>query len=315
MKALVAGWFSFEQMGATAGDLMAADVVGDWLREAGVPFDRATARPFSGGVDWRVVDHRAYTLLVFVCGPCGNGEPLTGLLDVFRHCRRVGVDLSMLQPVGEWNPFDLLLERDSDRATRPDLSLLCRQPKVPVVGLCLVHPQREYGCRGRHAEVETAVRRLLAAREAAVVPIDTRLDENATGLRTPAEVESLIARMDLLVTTRLHGVVLALKNGVPPLVIDPIAGGAKVSRQAEVLGWPAVTGADALDDEALRRAFDLCSTSAARVMARACAESGLPALYRAKEQFLKATALGQTLSAGTGDDPGEVDSHWLNTSP
>ena len=31
MKTLVAGWFSFEQMGASAGDLLARDLVCEWL--------------------------------------------------------------------------------------------------------------------------------------------------------------------------------------------------------------------------------------------------------------------------------------------
>ena len=49
-------------------------------------------------------------------------------------------------------------------------------------------------------------------------------------LRTAEEVESLIARMDVVLTTRLHGLVLALKHGVPVVAIDPIAGGAKLRR-------------------------------------------------------------------------------------
>ena len=53
MKALVAGWFSFEQMGASAGDLMARDLVCEWLDEAGRAYDVALAAPFEGGVDWR----------------------------------------------------------------------------------------------------------------------------------------------------------------------------------------------------------------------------------------------------------------------
>ena len=46
-------------------------------------------------------------------------------------------------------------------------------------------------------------------------------------------------------TTRLHGLVLALKNGVPAVAIDTVAGGAKVARQADALGWP-VLAADSL---------------------------------------------------------------------
>jgi hypothetical protein len=286
MRALVAGWFSWPGYGATAGDMMAADVARGWLTEAGLEHDVALAPPFTGGVDWRAVDPAAYSHLVFVCGPCGNGEPLTGLLAAFAHCHRVGLDLSMLHRVGDWNPFDLLLERDSDRSVRPDISFLCRQPKVPVVGLCLVHRQKEYGKRGRHADADAAARRLLAAREAAVVPIDTRLDENAVGLRTPREVESLIARMDLLVTTRLHGTALALKNGVPAVVIDPVAGGAKVKRQADVLGWPVVFTPEQLDDDALRRGFDFCLSAEARVKARECADRARAVLRRAHDEFL-----------------------------
>jgi hypothetical protein len=225
-------------------------------------------------VDWQAVDPARYSHLVFVCGPCGNGEPLTTFFARFAHCWKAGLDLSMLQPVGEWNPFDLLLERDSDRAARPDVSVVCRQDPVPVVGVCLVHPQREYGARGRHREVNDALRRLVADREAAAVAIDTRLDENATGLRTAREVESLLARVDVVVTTRLHGTVLALKNGVPALAVDPIAGGAKVRRQAETIGWPVVFAADGLDGAALRQALDFCLTEPARAEARACADRG-----------------------------------------
>jgi hypothetical protein len=288
MRALVAGWFSWPGYGATAGDLMAAEVAGRWLTEAGLPYDTALAPPFEGGVDWHAVEPARYTHLVFVCGPCGNGKPLTELLAAFAHCRRIGLDLSMLHRIEDWNPFHLLLERDSDRTDRPDLSLLSQQPKVPVVGLCLVHPQKEYGKRGRHAEVEQAVRELLTAREAAIVEIDTRLDQNRTGLRTPAEVESLIARMDLLVTTRLHGTVLALKNGVPAIAIDPIAGGAKVLRQAKVLGWPVVFTADNLEVAALEKAFDYCLTSAAREEARGCAARAAANLEQTMLEFLHA---------------------------
>ena len=69
MKVLVAGWFSFEQMGATAGDLMARDVACQWLREGGALYDVAHAQPFAGGVDWQTVDPDDYSHVVFVCGP------------------------------------------------------------------------------------------------------------------------------------------------------------------------------------------------------------------------------------------------------
>jgi hypothetical protein len=212
-------------MGTTAGDLLARDVVCDWLDDAGCAYDVAVTSPFTHerGVDWRGAPPGDYGCVIFVCGPFGNGPPATEFLDHFRDCRKVGIDLTMLQSLKEWNPFDLLLERDSDRAANPDLALASRAPRVPVVGVILAHAQKEYRKSGLHADANAAFHRLTRARECAVVYIDTCLDPwNKYGLRTAAEVESMIARMDLVLTTRLHGLVLSLKNGVPPIVIDPV---------------------------------------------------------------------------------------------
>jgi hypothetical protein len=285
-RTLVAGWFSFEEMGATAGDLLAKDVACEWLRQAGHAFDVAYAPPFAGGVDWRAVDPARYTHVVFVCGPFGNGEPITVFLQSFPDARLIGLNLTMLEPLDVWNPFDLLIERDSSAASHPDLSFLSRQTRVPVVGVVLIHPQPEYGKRDLHAVANGALGRLIASHPMAAVPIDTRLDQNGTGLRSAAEVESLIARMDVVLTTRLHGTVLALKNGVPAIAIDPVAGGAKITRQAQTLGWPLVFAADAVTDDALEEAFGYCLTDQARAKARDCAECAVAELDAARERFL-----------------------------
>lgn len=280
----MAGWFSFEQMGATAGDLLVKDVVCKWLEEAGVGYDVALASPFTGGIDWRGTNPSAYSHVVFVCGPFGNGWPLTEFLPHFAGCRLVGVDLSMLQSLDEWNPFDLLLERDSSRASRPDISFLSEAPLISVVGLVRVHPQDEYGERGAHPEVNDVLDRLVASGEFAVVNIDTRLDENTTGLRTAGEVESLIARMDAVITTRLHGLVLALKNCVPVLAVDPIRGGAKITRQARVLGWPHCFEANVeLTD--LRAALRYCLGDDARREAALVAPRAKQSLTEAHSAF------------------------------
>ena len=55
-KALVAGWFSYEPSDYTAGDLLAADVVCEWLREAGFDIDVARVPALGGGVDLEAVD-------------------------------------------------------------------------------------------------------------------------------------------------------------------------------------------------------------------------------------------------------------------
>jgi hypothetical protein len=92
------------------------------------------------------------------------------VLDRFVHCRLVGLNLSMLVPVEQWNPFDLLLERDSSAHARPDITFLSQGTRVPIVGLILVEPHE--GVLDQIAS--QAINRLIQSREMVTVPIDTR---------------------------------------------------------------------------------------------------------------------------------------------
>jgi hypothetical protein len=186
---LVAGWFSFSYGHATAGDLLARDLTSEWLAKAGISHDIGLAPPFAGGIDWRTTRPSDYSHVVFVCGPFQQGSLEQQFLRHFLGCRLIGLDLSMLTPLDRWNPFDILFERDSSATSRPDIAFLSRQPLVPVVGRCLVEPYPDSHWDRAHK----AIARFLGARNVAVVEIDTRLDLNSTGLRTPAAIESLIA--------------------------------------------------------------------------------------------------------------------------
>jgi hypothetical protein len=281
MKALVVGWFSWEHSDSTAGDFLAADVLCEWLTNAGISFDIALAPPFSGGVDMKQVQPGDYPLVLFVCGPFMKNAWEAEFLGRFADSFVCGVNVSLPVPLDEWNPFDLLLERDSSRRAHPDLAFSTRQQLVPVVGTCLVEPYDE----ARVPIANQAIERLVSSREMSVMPIDTRLDINATGLRTKAEVESALARMEAVITTRLHGTVLSLKNGVPALVIDPEPGGGRIRRQAQTIGWPVVFTVDALDDHALRDALDYCLTKDARAVALQCAERARAAIAAMRASF------------------------------
>jgi hypothetical protein len=229
------------------------------------------------------VDPNLYSQVLFVCGPFQQGELEARLLDRFAHCRLLGLNLSMELPLDQWNPFDFLIERDSTAAANPDLVFLARQNQAPIVGICLVEPYP--GARVDHANA--AIQRLTAGRTMSQVSIDTRLDVNSAGLRNPDEIESLIARMDVLITTRLHGMVLALKNGVPVIVIDPMAGGAKIQRQAQTIGWPIIFNVDTVTDEALRVALDYCLTDDARTEARQCGRHAVSLVEALRERFVQ----------------------------
>jgi hypothetical protein len=278
-------------MGATAGDLLVRDLTREWLERAGFACDIAIAPPFSGGVDWRAANPADYSHVVFVCGPCGECWPLSEFLAKFAACRLVGLNLSMVERLEDWNPFHVLIERDSNAAGRPDLSILAPERRVPVVGLVLRDASSEYHGRHRYEAVRVVIERFLAAREMAIVRIDTRLDvANGAGLRTPAEIESLIARMDVVLTTRLHGLVFGIRNGVPVVAVDSIAGGAKIRRQAETLGWPVVLTPETLDDQSLAEGFEYCLRQEARAKALECRERGVVLAAQARDEFLAALA-------------------------
>ena len=283
---LVAGWFSFEEVVATVGDLLARDVACRWLDEAGLPHDVAIAPWLGGGVHWTRVDPADYSDLLFVCGPFGDRPLIGALLERFAHCRLLGLNLTMLEDHAA-RRFDVLFEREGERP-RPDVSFAARTERLPVVGVALVLGQEEYE-QTLHTQVRRAVERLVDGRELAVVDVDTNLlHGEGARVHTPAQWESLVARTDAVVTNRLHGLALALKNGVPAVAIDSLPGGAKVRCQAETIGWPAIFDADALDQRELERALDWCLTEEAREEALRCrarAEAGVAAL---REEFLRA---------------------------
>jgi hypothetical protein len=171
--------------------------------------------------------------------------------------------------------FDAVLARDGAGMPRADLSLGTASEAAPVVvGVILAHPQPEYADRQRRGLTEQLVRELVRRAALAPLSLDTRLEAvDELGCRTPEQFRALVARVDVVVTTRLHGLVLALDAGVPALVLHPVAGGAKVTRQAEVLGWPAVCGTCAADAERLDELLRWCLTTR-RADGHHCARHG-----------------------------------------
>jgi hypothetical protein len=281
-RVLIVGWFSFDDGHATAGDVLAARTVQDWLEMEGLPYDVADRGVFDGTVDWRTADPSHYDTVVFVCGPFEQKPNEAAFIERFQQCRLVGMNLTLNEPPADWNPFDLLLERDSPTTGRPDLVFGQAPRSVPVCGVCLVEEYPEGDTRTANA----AIGALVDTVEVAAIPIDTRLDSNLYGLRSEAEIESVVARVDVIVTTRLHGMVLALKNGVPVVAIDPRPGGGKIVRQAESVGWPIAFRVDRLDPGELRAAFDYCLTDEARTLAANTTAMVGPGLDRIRREFL-----------------------------
>jgi hypothetical protein len=245
-RTLVVGWFSWPDSKATFGDIQAMEVVTKWLSDEGFEYDIVKSDPnrFDGPVwcPWiNEFDPKDYDSFIFVCGPWFYSPRGQCLLEHFSSCFTIGIDISVY---AESHGFSLLLARDYKDIKNPDLVLEAKSDTVPVVGLALVHPQREYGDRQRHNQVEEAVLSYIKSEGCAVIKLDTKIEDNDAGIFTVSQLEALIRRCDIVISSRLHGMVYSLKNNIPVLAIDCIAGGAKVTAQAEVLQWPAIINGD-----------------------------------------------------------------------
>ncbi|WP_280418006.1 polysaccharide pyruvyl transferase family protein [Nocardia carnea] len=271
MRVLVTGWSSFVHGEATAGDVLSMRRVGETLAGAGIPYETAWSpgfRPDALHLD--DADSGRYSHLVFVCGPA-HGEQVRTLHERYAGCRRIAVGVSVLDPAdAAVTGFHRVLARDDPGTARPDMSVSAITGTVPVIGVVFAPGQAEYGSARRHDSVHEALERWLGGLDCARLPLDTRLaGDDWRQCRTPDQLASVFARLDAVVTTRLHGLVFALRAGVPVLAVDPVAGGGKVTAQAAALGWPAlITAEQALDTGVVDHWWQWCLSAAGREHAR-----------------------------------------------
>jgi len=254
MRFLVAGWFSFDEVVATIGDELGADVVTGWLTELGVDFDVAWAPYLQRGANWRDVDPDRYTHVVFVSGPLMDTPLLHELAAVFTGAQRWAVNVSVVDEVGR-GLFHRVWERDGRGVARPDLAGGTTTPDVPVLAVAFAPAQEEYGRRSQADRVRGVIEEWLGARALPWFELDMDLYAKPHD-RFPAQVEALVRRADAVVSMRLHALVLGLAHGVPVIACDAVTGGAKVSAQAEALGWPLRLTAGEIDPASLDAALE-----------------------------------------------------------
>ncbi|MFI9532137.1 polysaccharide pyruvyl transferase family protein [Nocardia fusca] len=270
-RVLVTGWSSFVHGEATAGDVLSMRHVSEILTAAGIPHDTAWSPRFRAeALHLDDADAGRYSHLVFVCGPI-HGEQVRSLHERYADCRRIAVGVTVVDPGdAAVTGFHRVLARDDHTISRPDLSVSARTACVAVAGVVLAPGQAEYGAARRHRPVHEALGRWLAGLDCARVPLDTRLaTDDWQHCATPDQLASVFARLDAVVTTRLHGLVFALRAGTPVLAVDPVAGGGKVTAQARALGWPALVAAEQVaDPDTLDHWWTWCLSPSGRERAR-----------------------------------------------
>jgi hypothetical protein len=272
VRVLLTGWFSFRQGEVTAGDVLALESVSSALDAAGLGYDTAWSEVFRpGGLRLDEALPQRYSHLIFVCGPV-HGQQVAGLHGRFPGSRRIAIGVTVIDPADPAvTGFDLVLARDGHRSPPVrDLAAAALEASarsaVPVAGVALATGQGEYGERRRHDMVTGRITGWLGSKTCAPVPLETRLDIRDWRLCSTAEAfMSLVARLDIVVTTRLHGLALALSAGVPVLAVDPVAGGGKVTAQARAWRWPGLVPAEhAADPGRLDDPWDWCLSAAGR---------------------------------------------------
>ena len=254
---LVAWYGSFDGHG-TIGDLLAMQSVVTHLVGLGYNVSHASAGDVkvvgSRHVDWQAVSRGDLDILIFVGGPILKHHSETqGLFRRFDGIPRIGVSVSLFPAdhVNHLNPFDDVLAREGKPERFEDVAIIapaCTYRPVrtgsgrATIGIALRGQQQEYGrdiCLWERTEqiaLEAAntVSQQLGGR---IVMIENHL--RRSGL--PQEgIEAQYAECDLVITSRFHGAMMALRHLVPFIAIDQIQGGAKVRNLVGATHWPHV---------------------------------------------------------------------------
>jgi hypothetical protein len=263
-RTLLVAWYGSFDAGGTIGDLLAVRSAVARLVASGHAVAHATTHAVELAGSRRVAPAGArpagFDALVFVCGPIIRGLPHTqALFERFATIPRLGVAVSLFPPdhPNYDDPFDRVLAREGRPAVFEDLAIAAprdaavaaRRDRRFTVGIVLRGPQGEYGeercLAGRTSDIVREAARTLAGRRGGrVLEIENHL--HRAGI-SAAAIESQYAACDLVLSSRFHGAMLALRHGVPFVAVDQIAGGAKVQALVGATGWPHSYRAEAID--------------------------------------------------------------------
>jgi hypothetical protein len=239
--ALIASWATIDHRHATIGDRLAVQVVIDALGRAGVPTALPSRDQFRAGQ----LDLSEQAILVWVCGPIDFsydkqqeilGRNGTGW--VITDATLITTDLSA--PV----QADISTIRDGPgRPTSADFAVLAPpENAAQIAAVILRGHQPEYRqAPSVHHDVEAAVAAALNATLHYQVPLSTRNQPGIPPGKAAAALEFLLQIAAVVITSRLHGIVHAVRAGVLPIVIDEIIGGGKITACATAFGLPVLS--------------------------------------------------------------------------
>lgn len=281
MKILVTWYGSFKNNG-TIGDYLAVKSLTHFLDTKKYDFDCACYKHFDGLkgniVSLDTINDKEYTVIIFCCGPILKiHENLNKLFTRFETITKIGIGVSLFPKdhFNYYNPFDFVLARENGEKTYEDIAILAPKDvqqkkhirKVSKVGLILRNSQAEYGlenCKWEQANSilfklahfitknskKTLFKSLWYYFNKRILLIDNHLE--TSGL-TPTQIESLYNDCDIILTTRFHGAILSIRNGIPVIAIDQILSGGKVFNMVHDTGYPFVWKVNEVNPEELEK--------------------------------------------------------------
>lgn len=281
-KRVLVGWYGSFRGHGTIGDLRSLEAVVSHLVGRGHEVFHATAdaTDISGAVrvDWQEFAPAACDSVIFVCGPILLHHPETRpFFAKFSETQLVGIGVSLLpeEHPNHFNPFKMVFARQGTEEVFGDVA--ASAPKTMpalsststgderVIGLALRGEQHEYGvelCMWRETRQKFDALIDVLGRHGSLRIIEIENHLVRSGM-TPDQIEEQYTKCDLILTTRFHGAVMALRRRVPFIALDHILGGAKVYPLLNALGWSDVYKAEDVDAvDVIRRG--LCLLNAPR---------------------------------------------------
>ncbi len=258
MKILVSWYGAFNGHG-TIGDLLSVQSLTNYLHNHEYEFHVTSYKYFANIpaklVDWQKVQPDDYDIFIFVCGPIIKHHLLLpALFDRYSNCHKIGIGVSLF-PDDHFNyyyPFDCVFAREGGREIFDDIAIIAPDyfrkkvvsPKKNgiTIGVSLRGKQKEYGVENclfclTDTIVRDAAECLLTDRKGRIVYIENHIERS--GLNA-AEIDRQYANCDVVLSSRLHGALLALRHSVPFVAIDQIRNGAKVYNILSRMAWPYV---------------------------------------------------------------------------
>lgn len=270
---ILVGWYGSFKNHGTIGDLLAVIALVSHLVGRGHQVVHSSASPLdiagAEQIEWQASNPESFDVVIFSCGPIlKQHKQTTSFFEHFTGCFTIGIGVSLL-PDGDpnhYNPFNIALARQGSQRAYGDLAIAAPlKPQGTInqvqpnpsktgrpaicIGIALRGRQEDYGLERCHSEQAEAlfselIELISKHYTVKIIRLEHRLSQ-LDGM--PLKLEQQYRQCNLILTTRFHGGILALRNQRPFVAIDQIQDGGKVMPLLKELDWHSLFSIESMD--------------------------------------------------------------------